>query len=149
MWIDYMHLRQSRHELGAVHRQQQAGSTIMVTREVAWGDALLPKIFRHPGGLNACVDTIRQELGPIIGVRNTFAKLLQAGGPEELKGADQFRAWLLLVSLGEDPSAWGVSDGIIPAGYDKERLRAALWAPRGSNPQPTVSGVRRLASVPA
>lgn len=114
----------------------------MVTPAVTWGDALLAKIFRHPGGLNHCVGVIREELGPIIGVRNTFAKLLRVEDPAALKDADIFRAWLLLTVLGEDPAAWGINaEEAVPAGYDRDRLTEVLPV-AGAGFEPATSGLR-------
>jgi hypothetical protein len=114
-----------------------------VTREVAWGDALLTKVARHPGGLNACVGAIRDELGSIVGVRNTFAKLLHTQDPSDLKDSDTFRAWLLLTVLEEDPADWGIdAEEAVPAGYDRDRLVRQL--PRlvaGAGFEPATSGL--------
>ena len=109
----------------------------VLTREVSWSDGLVVAAFRHPHGLRGAVESIQAELGPQIGSRNTFAKLLRGVDPRELSARDLFRAWLLLVALREQPLAWGVPDTAVPPGYDVERLRRILpWAPWGSNPEP-------------
>lgn len=95
-------------------------------REVTWGEALVVAAFRHDGGLREATRRIHSVIGEHIGTRNTFAKLLRLNTPEGLASKDLFRAWLLLTAFGEDAPEWGVSDDVVPAGYDRAHLRSAL-----------------------
>jgi hypothetical protein len=99
----------------------------MATRTVTWGDALLAEATKAPGGLKQAVETIREEVGPLIGTRNTFAKLLKAEGPESLNESDLWRAWLLLVVLGQEPADWDVDLSVMPRAYSERALRANLF----------------------
>ena len=98
------------------------------TREVAWGDALVVEVFHVQGGLKAVVDAIVAEVGPMVGTRNTFAKLLHVSDPSGLGAKDLWRAWLLLAALHHNPDDWGVSSDNAPASVDTEALRARLEA---------------------
>lgn len=101
----------------------------MTTRLVTWGQALWVATAEAPGGLKAAHADIASVMGASIGVRNTFAKLTQVGGPESLRSTDLFRAWLLLTALGETPDEWGIPDSAVPAYINipdlTERLREA------------------------
>lgn len=111
-----------------------------VMREVTWGGGLVVETFGVAGGLRRIVDVIRQEVGPHIGVRNTFAKLYNVTDPDLLDERDQFRAWLLLSALGQDATEWGIDLTVVPRSVDASALRARLAAacPRqDSNLRPT------------
>lgn len=101
-------------------------SVILPGSPVNWGDALVVAAFRRPGGVNVAVNRIREQLGPTIGVRNTFGKLLHVERVEDIGPRDRFRAWLLLVALGQEPSQWGVSDDAVPPAYVVSQLRESL-----------------------
>lgn len=107
-------------------------------REVTWGEGIVVAAFHSAGGLKVAVDHIHTVVGPYIGTRNTFAKLLRVEDPSVLAERDLFRAWLLLTALGEDAESWGISDGVVPNGHDPARLREELRACRDSNPKPSV-----------
>lgn len=91
-----------------------------------WGQSLLLCVREVPGGLHAVATAAGMELGPLIGSRNTFAKLYQAKSPADLSEADRLRAWVVLVAIGEDPQHWGLGDVEWPPGVDQERLRSSL-----------------------
>lgn len=95
-------------------------------RTVSWGEALVVEAFKYPGGLRSAVDAIRAEVGPYIGTRNTFAKLLKANGPDELGEVDQFRAWLLISAFGKFPEDWGIPNAVVPRSMDWAKLQAEL-----------------------
>lgn len=101
---------------------------------MTWGDALT-LVVRRAGTLNPAIERIREQVGELAGNRNTFAKLYNVERPEDLAGPWAFRAWLLLVTIGEEPNEWGVPDRVIPPIHDPARLRELL--PRlDSNQQP-------------
>lgn len=95
-------------------------------RVVGWGEALLLEVH-HSGGLNPLVTDIRRALGKQIGVRNTFAKLYDSPEPP-VEEVDRFRAWLILTAIGQDPSAWGLSNDDVPPGYDARKLSKQVMA---------------------
>lgn len=103
----------------------------MITRTVAWGDALLVVAVKAPGGLNRTVDHIRSVVGPQIGTRNSFAKLYRVDDPNTLAPIDRWRAWLLLTAVGESPEAWGIEGEYIPSLYmvKHDELRELLSSP--------------------
>jgi len=118
--------------------QEDAMST---TRQVSWGDALTIEVFHTPGGLKAITNAIAVEMGPTLGSRNTFAKLLHTQSPELLGARDRWRAWVLLAALGQDPSDWGLNDDSAPASVDTEALKLRFrsrteCAVRDLNPEP-------------
>ena len=114
------------------------------TRSFSWGDGLVVAAFKAPGGLKQAVDRIHEHVGPYIGVRNTFSKLLTVDDPGTLNPKDQLRAWLLITALGDRPEAWGIPDKVVPKVFDIEELRTVL--PRlDSNQQPAGYPVRRKA----
>ncbi len=117
-----------------------------VTREVMWGDALMVQLFRAVGGLKAVVDAIQRELGPTIGSRNTFAKLLRVDDPADLNGKDQWRAWLLLTALGQDPDDWGLGTVQIPSSVEPEALIQRLQVPPVGL-EPTTCGLKVRSST--
>jgi hypothetical protein len=98
------------------------------TRQVSWGDALTIEVFHTNGGLKAITKAITVEMGPTIGSRNTFAKLLHIQSPEVLNGRDSWRAWVLLAAVGQEPSDWGLNDDNAPASVDTEALKVRLRA---------------------
>ena len=98
----------------------------MITKQVSWGDAIVVELFRTPGGLKAVVDAIIEEVGPTVGTRNTFAKLLRVEDPEAMSDKDKWRAWLLLVALHQDPNEWGIGDAPIPRSLDADMLMTRL-----------------------
>jgi hypothetical protein len=91
-----------------------------------WGEGLTLAVHRTDGGLVRASDRIRDVLGPIVGSRNTFGKLLNAPSPDALNATDQFRAWILVTTLGANPADWGLSDMMVPSGYDIAHLRRVL-----------------------
>lgn len=93
----------------------------MSTRTVTWGDALLVRTVKYPGGLNQAVNRIRGALGPQIGVRNSFAKLYEINDPADLNDRDLWRAWLLLAAIQENPEEWGIDGSVIP-GIHQDRV---------------------------
>jgi len=99
-----------------------------MTRQVSWGDALTIEVFHIHGGLRAITDAIIAEMGPTIGGRTTFAKLLHVQSPEMLNSAYRWRAWVLLAALGQDPADWGLGDDDTPASVDAEALKSRLRA---------------------
>lgn len=115
-----------------------------MTDTLTWGDRLVVATFHQEGGLAVALKRIQALLGPMIGSRPTFAKLLRADGPESLGEKDQFRAWLLLAAYGEDPADWGLSPDVVPAYIDPDRLRTDLLPRLDSNQEPTG---RRSAAV--
>lgn len=96
------------------------------TRSVTWGDALALEMFKTPGGLKAAVDAIDYVLGPHYGTRNTFAKLLKVADPDQLSPKDQWRAWLLLVTIAQDPTEWALPADMAPRYLDAENLKYEL-----------------------
>ena len=86
---------------------------------------------KSPGGLNQAVARIRSTVGPHVGVRNSFSKLYRAEGPDELLPVDQWRAWLLLTAVGEDPAEWGITSEDMPELYMSKpgELRELLLSP--------------------
>lgn len=102
-----------------------------VTREVTWGEAVVVAGFRTPGGLKHAVARIHAAVGEHIGTRNTFAKLYKVTDPASLTDRDQFRAWLLITALNEEPQEWGVSEAVVPRGFDLDELRLALRSGTG------------------
>ena len=108
----------------------------LAQQDVTWGETLVIAAFRWPGGINPAVHRIQALVGPHIGVRNTFAKLLRVEDVADLGDRDLFRAWLLLVALGQEPIDYGIADDAVPSGYDVVMLRDKL--PRlDSNQQPS------------
>lgn len=96
-------------------------------RDITWGEGLVVAAFRTPRGLRGAVEAIQAELGPAIGTRNTFGKLLRVTDPAQLNERDRLRAWLLLVALRQEPDEWGVPTSMsLPRSYDEQRLRAML-----------------------
>jgi hypothetical protein len=107
---------------------------------IGWGDRLKLKADKE-GGLNPHVDRIRAAVSPLIGSRNTFAKLFDLDVPP----ADEktrLRAWVLLLSLGADPDAWGVGDVQPPPAINVEALETLFMEAgrekrrRGHHPDP-------------
>lgn len=88
----------------------------MFTRTVTWGDALLAKTVKHdPRGLARAVDSIHGVIGKQIGVRNSFSKLYAIEDTADMRHNDQWRAWLLLTAIGEDPEEWGIDASVVPS----------------------------------
>lgn len=109
----------------------------MITREVGWGDAIVVELFKTVGGLKVTIEAIQSELGPTIGNRNTFAKLLRMDDPADLNDKDRWRAWLLLTALRQTPEDWGISNDIVPGLYDPELIATRLHElvrPKGFEP---------------
>jgi hypothetical protein len=100
-------------------------STKRFRRTVGWGEALVLEVHYRSPGLSPVVKAIHSAVGKSIGVRNTFAKLYDYEQPPA-DTTEQFRAWLVLTALGQDPSAWGISDEVVPKGYDLETLRTLV-----------------------
>ncbi|TFB88628.1 hypothetical protein [Cryobacterium luteum] len=106
-----------------------------MNRTVTWGDALVVAAFHSPGGLKSAVTAIAREVGPHIGNRNTFAKLLRVTSPTDLSEKDRWRAWLLLAAFGEDPRDWGILDQVVPTSIDRPALLERLTVrPKGFEP---------------
>ncbi len=103
-----------------------------VTRQVSWGEGLMVEMSKVPGGLNALVTAIRSQFGVVVGSRNTFKKLYDVQDPNDLPLRDQFRAWLLLAAVGQEPTEWGLSVTCVPPAVALdglfERLRDARTA---------------------
>jgi hypothetical protein len=108
-------------------------------REVAWGEALMVRTSRTRGGLKAVQEVIADQVGDVLGSRNTFGKLYLVRDPEQLPARDKYRAWLVVCAIGEEPVDWGLSDSVVPKAIDARALKHFLhdWcARRDSNPQP-------------
>lgn len=92
----------------------------------SWGDRLKRATGRNH---RAAVAAIAENVGPLIGTRNTFAKLYSY---DEAPGADdptdRIRGWLLLVTLGYEPSDWGIDADVLPPAWDAERVRDLLFS---------------------
>jgi len=110
------------------HLTQERAAMSGVVREVTWGEGLVVETFRTHGGLRAVVEAIIAEVGPTVGTRNTFAKLLRVEDPGTLSPRDRWRAWLLLAALGQEPGEWAVDDSNAPPSVDVEALKSALQA---------------------
>lgn len=91
-----------------------------------WGQSLVIAIHQTPGGLNKAVDTIRSQYGSTVGVTNSFRKLYNCADPSELNSTDQWRAWLLLTAIGEDPAEWGIYNDVVPGGVNAEDFGGRL-----------------------
>jgi hypothetical protein len=103
-------------------------------RPITWGEALRTEIEHRPG-LARIVRSVRAELGPVIGTRTTFAKLFEVERPEDLDESEQFRAWLVLTSVGFRPRDWGIDPApAVPPGYNRKRLELVLPLLRGGGP---------------
>lgn len=119
-------------------------------RTVTWGEALRTRLSKAEGGLLRHIAPSQQMLGEIVGSsHNTWRKLTKVQGPEELDGSDLLRAWLLLITLGEDPADWGVDEKeAVPAGFDRDRLRRELPAlVAGARFELATSGLRASLQV--
>ena len=138
-------------------------TTDVATRHVTWGEGIVVELFKTHGGLKAVVDAIVHEMGEMIGTRNTFAKLQRVDDPATLGARDQWRAWLLLTALRQDPADWGIPASIVPNAVDAEHVARRLHAlvrPKGFEPltscsaQPSASTStivkfrRRTVSIP-
>ena len=110
--------------------------SVTQTVQLSWGDALVLKVHRRRVGLQPYVDAIRAAVGKHIGTRPTFAKLYDVDDVSRLSEVDQYRAWLLLTAMGEDPDDWGIRASVVPPAHDVEHLRKLLCAIRDSNPEP-------------
>ena len=117
-------------------------------RSATWGDDLVLELFHSGGGLKGAVDRIRDVVGPIVGTRNTFAKLLRTDSVDELDEAERLRAWLLLTTIGTDPSTFGIDDEAVPRAFDVERLRDELYTTRDLNPEPAGSAFGLVLAFP-
>lgn len=95
------------------------------TRRIGWGEALHLEIHYRSPGIKPVVEAIHEAVGPDCGNRNTFAKLEDLSEPPTTR-VWQWRAWLLLTALGQDPAAWHIPDDVVPAAYDTERLRTLV-----------------------
>lgn len=84
-----------------------------------WGETLKVKLGRR---LAPAVLAIHEAVGPHIGTRNTFAKLFGLAGPPT-DPTEAFRAWLLVTAMQWEPEEWGLSDSVVPRGYDVVVLR--------------------------
>jgi hypothetical protein len=99
-------------------------------RTTGWGEALLLEIHLSPG-LSPIVRACNAAAGD-QGVRNTYARLYAfTEPPTDDDPKDRFRAWLVLTALGQDPTAWGIADDAVPAGYDVKKLRRLVTAASG------------------
>lgn len=88
----------------------------------SWGEALKRHVGRR---LDPIVDGAQAVYGPIIGSRNTFAKLFeQESEPDRMEL--RIRALVLLVAIGQDPALWKVTDDDFPAMYKLTKVRYAL-----------------------
>jgi hypothetical protein len=92
---------------------------------VTWGDRLRLRV-RREGGLSAAVRAIHSQLGTHLGSRTKFLELLNRPTPPSPTSVDGIRAWCLLSAIGEDPSAWGFPDEVLPPAFDPERVRTLL-----------------------
>lgn len=102
-----------------------------------WGESLRRHVMRR-GNLNVSVKRIREVTGdPMIGTRNTFAKLFEMK-EEPTNQRDRLRAYLLLVSLGYDPAGWGLSNDDLPRAFAAtDELVSILRAVSGCIPSLT------------
>lgn len=92
----------------------------------SWGKALDDELRAQQGGLKRVVDAIVAELGAAAGSRNTFAKLRAIESAAELSGRDAWRAWLMIATLDQDPSEWGIAEGVVPPAIDATDLHRRL-----------------------
>ncbi len=112
-------------------------TTDAAIRQVTWGEGLVVELFKTHGGLKAVVEAIAGEVGPMIGTRNTFGKLLHVENPEDLSAKDQWRAWLLLTALQQDPAEWGIGNDVVPNAVDAGQIARRLHEmvrPKGFEP---------------
>lgn len=104
------------------------------TKVINWGQALHLEAVVADGGLKAAVDRIHSVLGTSYGTRNTY-KALFAFDDVPTTAKHRERAYLLLISLGQDPTDWGLGDVEFPAGISLKLLsdlgeRATGWLSR-------------------
>ncbi|MCW2498126.1 hypothetical protein [Jatrophihabitans sp.] len=126
--------------------------TTQAQRRLSWGDSLVIAAYHAPGGLNHAVTRIQAACGEVIGSRNTFGKLSKIATVDRIPRRDVFRAWLLVVALGEDPADFGLSDDVVPPAYELASLRRLLPEPstalqRTRNTEPQVSPCATLRLV--
>lgn len=104
-------------------------------RQVPWGDALMLEAVKYPGGLTAVTEVIASVVGSHIGTRPTLAKLYGVQSPGQIRPRDRFRAWLMLATVGQEPTEWGVGDDVVPLVFEPDGLKIALRAQAGSGGQ--------------
>lgn len=117
----------------------------MKVKEPTWGQALVLALYETKG-VTPVVDSIQGVLGKQVGTRNSFAKLQNIENVSELRGKDQYRAWLLLIAIGEEPTDWGVSDPDMQVPI-VETMREMLSPVSDLNRRPPLYIVAGLADV--
>lgn len=88
----------------------------------SWGEALKRHVGRR---LDPIVEALHPIYGPMIGSRNTFAKLFELED-EPRRMEYRIRALVLLVAIGQDPAMWNVTDDDFPPLYKLAKVRNAL-----------------------
>jgi hypothetical protein len=84
----------------------------MRVTDPTWGQSLTLAIA-ETRGMNPVVDSINSIMGEVAS-RNTFAKLCQMERVEDMSAKDLYRAWLLLLAIGEDPKEWDIPEPDMP-----------------------------------
>lgn len=80
----------------------------MTAPAVTWGEALGVRI-RQAGGMPGIADRLRDGVwGSAAESRSTLDKLRGFSSPEDMDGEERWRAYQVLVTIGEDPIAWGI-----------------------------------------
>jgi len=115
----------------------------MKVTQPTWGQALVLALYETKG-VTPVVDSIQAVLGKQVGTRNSFAKLQNVEDVSDLRGKDEYRAWLLLIAIGEEPADWGVSDPDMQ-GPIVETMREMLSPVSDSNRRPPLYIVGGLA----
>lgn len=125
----------------------------MTIRSVTWGDDFSLKV-RRAGGMPKVVARLADVWGKTAESRGTLDKLRNCHvGPEAMTDVERWRAYQVLVVIGQDPADWGIDRrdlGVPPSLVDY--FHRALDGPGGpglprldSNQKPT--GHRRTTSV--
>lgn len=97
----------------------------MFNSKVTWGDELTLAL-RRAGGLQPVAKQLREALGFLAPSRATLAKLQKVERPDLLTEEETFRAWLVLVAIGEDTERWGVLPVAVPGVFDVERYEKLM-----------------------
>lgn len=105
---------------------------VMFNSKVTWGDELTLAL-RRAGGLQPVAKQLREALGFLAPSRATLAKLQKVERPDMLTDEEMFRAWLVLVAIGEDAGQWGVLPIAVPGVFDVERYQKLMEMHREAN----------------
>lgn len=118
----------------------------MTIRSVTWGDDFSLKVTRW-GGMPKVVARLEAAFGPLADSRATLDKLRRChAGPAAMDDEERWRAYQVLVVIGQDPADWGIdrrSLGVPPSLV--EYLHRAVAPPPGLEPEP--AGNRRTTRV--